>query len=254
MFYTYEEYKRLSNETYENKLIWTRQIIAYAIKQNKDFVVSLSWGKDSVVMSHLIYSICKKGHYVFANTMCEYPETYKYRDYMLNNSFFKDVDYHETKPIKTFFECVKEYGYPSLRENTGQGNKRMPKCCNYLKEIPLNKKKKELMTDLVFMGLQATESMNRRLLFMRLGGYYYAKSRKENVCIPMAIWNNDDIFRYAKENNVELNPLYKKMKRTGCMFCTGFKSWKEVMCKYDKSIYEKVLLNVNKQSIIKECY
>ena len=251
---TYKEYKRLIDCPYENKLMWTRQIIGIAIKQSKSFLVSLSWGKDSVVMSHIIYTICKNGNYVFANTMCEYPETYKYRDFMLNNSFIKECKYFETKPIKTFFECVNLYGFPSLRQNTGQGNKRMPKCCNYLKEIPLNNWKKENKIDLTFMGIQATESMNRRLLFMRLGGLYFSKTRNENVCIPMAIWNDDDILRYAKENDIALNPLYKTMKRTGCMFCTGFKSWKRIMAKYDKKMYEKILLKTDGQAIIKECY
>lgn len=241
--------RKLWGDEHEITAIEINPEIAIAIKNSKCFGVSLSWGKDSVVMAHLIHSICKKGHYIFANTKCEYPETYKYRDMMLKG-MFKNYNYIETEPIKSFNQCVKEYGYPTLRQPTGQGNKRTPKCCKYLKEDPLQNKFKELKIDLNFMGLQCSESMNRRLLFMRLGGYYHKKPTKRNVCLPLAIWTDKDIVRYAKENKITLNPLYKKMKRTGCMFCTGFKDWKKVMAKYNPTMYSMILFKKENQKTI----
>ena len=99
-----------------------------------------------------------------------------------------------------------------------------------------------------------TESMNRRRLFMRLGGYYYKKSEDINVCLPLAIWNDDDVLRYVKENKIPLNPLYSKMNRTGCMFCSGFKNWKNVMNKYNSKMYAVYLKNKEGQEVIRECY
>lgn len=159
---SYKRWIELKNLSYENKLLWSQQLILNAIKNSKTgFSVSLSWGKDSVMMSHLIKSICKKGKYIFANTGIEYPETYKYRDLMLKTEF-KDIEYYETKPIKSFNQCVKEYGYPHFRMTAEQDSKkRTPMCCVFLKERPLNNKQKELGVDTVFMGLLGSESMNR---------------------------------------------------------------------------------------------
>jgi len=252
--HTYKEWKSFVNMSYEDKLIWSQQIICFALKSNKKPCVSLSWGKDSVVMLHMIRKYCKKLYVIFANTRIEYPETYKYRDMMLK-SFFKDINYYETKPIKNFGECVNKYGYPDIRRSSETGHKtRTPKCCYYLKEKPLNDKQKELGVDVEFWGLQTSESMNRRRLFMRFGAYYYTKTRKRYTCLPLAIWNDKDVMRYIKENKIPLNPLYNQMKRTGCMFCTGFKNWKEVMAKYNINIYKAVLMKKEGQEIVKDCY
>lgn len=68
-----------------------------------------------------------------------------------------------------------------------------------------------------------------------------SKSRKVNTCLPLAIWTIQDIDRYIKENNITINPLYSQMKRTGCMFCSGFKKWKSVMAKYNPKMYSHIL-------------
>jgi len=164
----------------------------------------------------------------------------------------------ETKPIKNFWQCVKEYGYPhnrqtSAQDKIGEKSKRTPKCCFYLKENPLKKKQKELGVDTVFIGLQATESMNRRLLFLRMGEYYFNKTDKFNICLPLAIWNNKDIWAYAKQEKIPMNPIYKIMERNGCMSCTGFKNWKKVMAKYNEKLYAKILREKEGQLTIRNC-
>jgi phosphoadenosine phosphosulfate reductase len=247
---SYKKWIELKNLSYEDKLIWTEQLIITALKENKKPSVSLSWGKDSVIMLHMIRKHCKNTFVLFANTGIEYPETYKYRDLMLKDEF-EDINYIETKPIKDFWTCVKEYGYPHYRMTNEQDkNKRQPKCCIYLKEKPLDDKKKELGIDLNFIGLMGTESMNRRRLFMRLGAYYYKKKDKMNVCLPLMIWTDNDVLRYIKENKIIINPLYKQMNRTGCMFCSGFKNWKKVMAKYNKNMYSVYLKNKEGQYTI----
>jgi len=75
--YRYKEWAKLIKLTYQQKLDWTNQLILYALKENKNPSVSLSWGKDSVVMLHLIRQFCKNTKVIFANTGIEYPETYK---------------------------------------------------------------------------------------------------------------------------------------------------------------------------------
>ena len=252
MKYTYKEYKQLIDLPLDDKIKWSLNLIESSLKKSKTPAVSLSWGKDSVVMLDLISNFCKGVYVIFANTGVEYPETYKYRDDMLKG-YFEWTNYIETKPIKTFWECVELYGYPTIR---GKGSSNTPKCCTYLKEMPLKKAEKELGVDLSFIGIQATESMNRRLVFMRVGEYYFNKENQYNRCYPLAIWTDEDVWEYAKRRQIPMNPIYSTMKRNGCMFCTGFKNWREVMVKYKPEIYKLISNRYDEQSILAnwECY
>ena len=252
--HTYKQWQQFMRMSYEDKLLWSQQLILMALKKNNTPSISLSWGKDSIVMLHLIRKFCKNTYVIFANTEMEYPETYKYRDKMLKTDF-KDMKYIETKPIKSFWDCVKEYGYPHKRNpDQNKTSKRTPKCCIFLKERPLRNKQKELSVDLVFIGLQTTESMNRRRLFMRLGSYYYKKTDDINICLPLTIWTDADVNRYINDNDIILNPLYDIMKRTGCMACTGFTTWREVMNKYNPRLYRFILKDKENQITIQECF
>jgi 3'-phosphoadenosine 5'-phosphosulfate sulfotransferase (PAPS reductase)/FAD synthetase len=250
---SYKRWIELSTSSYENKLLWSEQLILFALKSNKFPSLSLSWGKDSIVMLYMVRKYCKKVKVIFANTGIEYPETYKYRDMMLKDNLI-DIDYVETKPIKDFWTCVKEYGYPHYRmTNENDKKKRQPKCCIFLKERPLRNIQKDFGVDLNFIGLMGTESMNRRRLFMRLGGYYFKKSEGINVCLPLMIWTDDDVLRYIKENDIKINPLYSQMNRTGCMFCSGFKNWEKVMVKYNKNIFKGYIRRKSGQTMLPEC-
>jgi len=249
MKYSHEEYVRLLNLSLDEKIAWSEQVILKALKSSKNPCVSCSWGKDSVVMLHLVRKFCKNTFVLFANTQCEYPETYKYRDYMLKHEF-ADCNYIETKPIKTFWQCVEEYGFP---ENRGKGKFHTPKCCVFLKEKPLILKEKELGIDVSFMGIQASESRNRKFLFMRMGELYFNKTKKIFHCLPLAIWTDSDVFEYAKRNKLKMSGIYKKMSRNGCMFCTGYKGWQNVMGKYNPQLYSTILNKKDGQQTFKEC-
>lgn len=257
MKYSYKEYKEFINLTLEQKEIWSNQLIAYALKNSKTHSISCSWGKGSIAMLALVRKLCKNSKVIFANTKVEYPETYKYRDEMLT-SVFKNIDYCETEPIKSFWDCVKEFGFPHNRQSAeqdkkGEKKRRTPMCCNYLKELPLKHKQKELGVDTTFIGLQATESMNRRLVFMRMGAYYYQKHDKVYRCLPLAIWTDEDIFTFLKRENIPLCEVYKKMKRNGCMFCTGFKNWEKVMQGYNANLYAGIIRKKEGQTVLGEC-
>jgi len=249
----------MTNWSFEDKLLWTRQVILRSLKSNKIPAVSCSWGKDSVVMVDLVRRFCSRAYIIFANTNCEYPETYKYRDDMLK-TYFQGLNYQETKPLKSFWECVKQYGFPKFRQNfsmrkKGSRGASSPLCCFFLKERPLAIRHRELKVDNVFIGLQATESMNRRLLFLRMGEYYFNKKRKTWITLPLIIWKDEDVFQYLEKYKIPLNPIYQQMKRNGCMFCTGFKTWREVMAKYHPKIYEYVSHNYDGQTLInQECF
>lgn len=235
--YTYEKYAMLKNYTLQQKIDWSNKIIEKALIQGKNPSVSFSWGKDSIVLWNLIRKQNPNVKVIFADTGIEYPETYEFIKKNQEKFGLKE-NYFVAKGTKSFWEVVKEKGYPKPRQMACQGGHRTPACCAVIKEKPLKLKQKELGVDLVFWGIQATESMNRRLLFLRMGEYYFQKTEKVWRVAPLMIWNNKDIREYCVLNSLSLPKVYEKMERNGCMFCTAFRNWEKVMETYNPNIYK----------------
>jgi 3'-phosphoadenosine 5'-phosphosulfate sulfotransferase (PAPS reductase)/FAD synthetase len=239
--FTYAELKEMQAWPLEDKILRATSLIAHEIRNCEKPVVACSFGKASIVVLHLVRRACKKAVVVFHNTLCQYPETYAYRDLILKEWGIEN--YHETKPIKTFWECVEEYGFPQFR-NTGftlGGKKpRTPKCCVYLKEKPQKLFHKQHGTDCEFIGLQASESMVRRLSFFREGEAFDSKSYGCRIVRPIMIWTDKDIWEYHDMFEIPRNPIYEKMPRNGCMPCTGFKNWKAQLAEVNPRMYKYI--------------
>jgi len=251
--YTYKEYQELLKMPLKDKISRANQLILGELKNHKMPCVSCSWGKDSIVLLDLVRKWCKKVLVVFNNTGVEYPQTLEYRDFILKE--WQINNYHENKPIKSFFQCVKEYGYPKYRQMAGQGGKERvsaPKCCYYCKEKPFINFIKKFKIDLNFIGLQATESMVRRLSFFREGESFDSKKYDCRIVRPLMIWTDEDIWSYHRLNNIPKNPLYDLMKRNGCMPCTAFKGWQEVMNKANPKLFEYVSKQIGSPNL--DCF
>ncbi len=249
--HTYKEYQEFLNWPLKDKIVRADQIILHELKGHKKPIVSCSWGKDSIVLLHLVRKWCKNVLVIFENTGVEYPQTLKYRDRILEEWDIKN--YAETQPIKSFFKCVKEYGYPKYRQMSGQGKQRAPKCCYYCKEKPAIDFIKKYKVDLNFIGLQATESMVRRLSFLREGEFFDSKKYKCRIVRPIMIWTDKDVWEYHKLNKIPKNPLYDLMDRNGCMPCTGFKNWRKVMNKANPKLYKIVSRQIGEPVLQEWC-
>lgn len=239
--FTYRELKEMQTWSLEDKILRAEQLILSELKTHHTPSLACSWGKASVVMLHLVRKFCKRVACVFHNTFVQYPQTYEYRDLILQK--WELETYVETKPIKGFWDCVKTYGYPSFRR-MGRGKKgekdmgkRTPKCCYYLKEKPAMDFLKQNKIDLEFVGLQASESMVRRLSFFREGEAFDSKKYGCRVVRPLMIWLDEDLWEYHDRFAIPKNPIYELMKRNGCMPCTGFKNWREIMAKVNPKMY-----------------
>jgi len=89
---------------------------------------------------------------------------------------------------------------------------------------------------LVFTGLTMDESRQRKLTLTRLGPYYYHKAQKGYACHPIYNWTPSEVWTYIFFNNLKYNPIYDLgIKRTGCRFCTSYKTWKETTSKYNEN-------------------
>ena len=101
-----------------------------------------------------------------------------------------------------------------------------------------------------FVGLQASESMVRRLSFFREGEVFDSKKYKTRIVRPLMIWTDKDIWDYHEQESIPYNPLYDKMKRNGCMPCSGFKGWKKVMANYNPDMYKFISKQMGEPSLL----
>lgn len=245
--YSFPKLIEMQNWDLKAKVSWAISLMALEIAIHSNPVVAFSGGKSSEVVLHLVREINRNIPVVYNDTGVAYPET---------NRFIKelkekwDLDLIVTKPKKTFQECVKEYGYPKTRGEGGD----VPKCCRWLKEYPMRDTVREYGFDCIFLGNQASESMNRKLVFIQYGEAYtttkvYGKDGIRKV-FPVAIFTDKDIWGYIKKNDLPYNSIYDKGKsRSGCMFCTGYIGWKKEMASYNPKILRKVLRDMGQMDL-----
>lgn len=206
-----------------NSSMTPEDIVAEALKHK--VYLAFSGGRCSQVALH--YTIQQRPDIpvVFNNTGIEYPETVKHirkiaKDWSLN--------YHELEPEANFWDLVKEHGFPQLRGSSKGKRARKPACCTYLKEAPANKFRKENEMDGYITGLRVEESRPRALVIFQKGPFYKAKRDRVWRFHPVALMSLEELMRYVKINDIELNPLYAQgLPRVGCLPCTGFTTWRE---------------------------
>jgi len=216
-----------------------KELIQYAIeKHGENIAVSCSFGSCSVVVLHMALQIKPDIKVVFDDTGVEYPETYAYRD-LLTKEW--SLNLFETKPIKTFWRCVKDYGFPLIRQ-TGKSKFKKPLCCIYLKEKPFKDWCKANQVRATLTGLRASESGVRMLAISQVGQFYLHKTSQIWKFHPIAFWNHKQVWEYFRDNDIPMNEVYTKygLSRSGCMPCTGFLNWEKQLAKTNLRMYRYV--------------
>ncbi len=232
-------------------------LIKQSIKKHGDnIVVACSFGKDNLVVLHMALKYNPNIKVIFENTGVEFPETIKFKDKIKK---LWSLNLYETKPLKTFWECIKEYGIPTMRKQGGKGSN-APKCCHYLKEKPSSILQKKLKIQAVITGLQACESRSRGLIAMRYDNKKAPYMSKDNIefCSqrwftksteiwnyhPIMLWSTKQVWNYIKENNLPINEVYTKWKglykRCGCLPCTAYLDWEKKLGKSHPQLYRQL--------------
>jgi phosphoadenosine phosphosulfate reductase len=219
------------------------ECIKQAIEEFGDsLVVSCSFGSCSVVVLHMALKLKPDIKVVFNNTGVEYPETLTYKERLKKEW---NLNLIETKPIKSFWECVKKYGFPLYRGKKGtgeEGNPGKPKCCIFLKEKPFKRFAEEQNVKATLTGLRAGESRARMFAFGQFGQNYTTKKFYNIMKFnPIAFWTHEQVWNYLKENNIPINEIYLKgADRSGCMPCTGFQNWQKQLSQTNPKMYRYV--------------
>ena len=115
-----------------HKIELAENLIRKSLKQSQKVVVACSFGKNSMVVLHMVRKYSPDVHVLFNDTLMEYPEIYKYKKEITKKW---NLNVIQTRPTKTFWWIVENYGFPLFSR---KGHKDASKnCCRYLKEYPV---------------------------------------------------------------------------------------------------------------------
>ena len=263
---TYEVMKQRQALPLDCNVVFTEQRIrAWYSHWHGDVYVSFSGGKDSTVLVDIAKRMFPDIPAVFCDTGLEYPEVrelaLRKADVVLKPTMnFKQVLETYGYPVvgKKQARMIRDLQNKSGRNEATRrlrltGIKKdgtfskigkladkwqflgdapfkvSEKCCDVMKKEPFHRYQDETGR----YGMNATmaaESESRTLSYLKKG--CNAFDSKNPLSTPMAIWLEDDVLRYIKENNVEYASCYGEIietenglltttreKRTGCMFC-----------------------------------
>lgn len=173
-----------------------------------DIELAFSGGKDSSVILKLAQMAGIKFTPIYKNTTI---------DPIGNIQFCKLMGCTIIPPRKTFFELIREKGFPTRRARF---------CCEVLKEYKIK--------DHVIIGVRKAESIARAKRYNEpeicrvYGNNGKKKADGSNYCkqyLPIVNWTDEDVEEFIEKYDVKCNPLYyvdgkfDVNKRLGCICC-----------------------------------
>ena len=238
----FEDFDRRKRASFEEKLKYTKSLIKKAYMEFGDKLsVSCSFGKDSLIVLYLAREIYQDIYVLWANTGVEFPETVRFARKIAEEW---NLNLIECKPVKTFWQCVKEYGFPwprKVRMKNSEKAPGTPRCCYYMKELPMRKAVEEFGIEATMDGITWDESYNRKWAIIKHGDWLYVKKKGYWFIHPIAYWNTSEVWRFIEENSLPVNPLYEKIERIGCMTCTAHFGWEKQMATVSPKLYRFIM-------------
>ena len=167
-------------------------------------VVACSWGKDSLVVLHLVNRIIDGFDVLWNNTKVHYSSVYDVKDQLEDEWGLNIV---EKQAKKSFWEIVEEYGYPGVK-SSDRSDKANSACCYWVKKKPTKEAIKENDWDLYFDGLTAYESDRRWLNINDYGLAHYHKSFGLQKVHPIGFWTVDEVWSYIEKHDIPYPDVY----------------------------------------------
>jgi len=246
----YPSVKADIEKPFEKKLKRTRQIIrAFAKLMPDSACVSCSFGKDSLAVLYLVREFLPKVAVLFCNTICQYPETYRFRDKIVDEW---NLELFETKPKILWWQVWDKFGAPHGGKKVKGSS--VDHCCYYLKEKPFKIAIRQNEWKVNFTGLTALESHQRMLSACESGMLFYSSKYGLVRLHPLIFWKEKEVWNFIEENSIPLNPAYKNrhLTRLGCMICTAHKGWRKEIAENNPRLYEWIQERYFNQTLLKK--
>jgi 3'-phosphoadenosine 5'-phosphosulfate sulfotransferase (PAPS reductase)/FAD synthetase len=177
---------------YKRNLEITTNSLVRFFKICKSPYLALSWGKQSIVLAHLIYKLRPNTPMIFLRS---------WESYLLHN--YEDV-------IKNFIPKIKYYEH--FKDNVSWNNWGWQETRDYgSKDIQNMADECFPNWDGVIMGLSKDESVARRITCSSSNTDWKTIFKYKNNkyrCTPIQIWAEQDLAAYIATNNIKLLSTY----------------------------------------------
>ena len=224
--YTLEEEYEVAREQLEVKVKQSIQMTKeYTLKNlDKKIFVSISGGKDSDVMKHIVdiafNELREEGinvdyNLIAFNTSNDTAETYKHL-----KQHHKMTKENIISPEVGFYQWIVD------KKNYFTPTRFVRNCCSTYKEGQLTKimdKKEETLT---FLGMRSPESVKRKDYDFDLNEAQKKIGKKPNVpenwlrFLPIVKWTDAEVWLYILNRKMKYNDMYNKgFNRIGCLIC-----------------------------------
>lgn len=214
-------------------------LIKKALRIGYNPVASCSFGKDSILVLHLLRRVTHNFKVLFNNTKVEFPQTISFMKRMKREWA---LDIVEARPEISFWDFLAENSFNFERKGDRRGGKTSISeiCCYLLKHKPSKKAIQEYGWDIGFTGIRADESWTRTKSGKYNGPCYISVSWNQLLVTPIISFTDEMVTQYYKKYDVPLSELYNKIlydeegnvlfiPRTGCWACLvagkGYLRW-----------------------------
>jgi 3'-phosphoadenosine 5'-phosphosulfate sulfotransferase (PAPS reductase)/FAD synthetase len=168
------------------------------------YCCSISTGKDSTVLMHLIWKQKKDIKFVSEKDDMDFPEEMPYLK-NLEKKYSLNLDI--ISPNVKLWDVILDSEKYDITEDIHSRNTAFSTDFFY-KLMDEYKHSNNYTAD--FWGLRAGESKGRLMNFKRRGFYYYNEQRKWWVCNPLSKWTATDIFAYLFFQEIPILEVYFK--------------------------------------------
>lgn len=184
---------------------------------DRNLAVLSSGGKDSSVTTFLVRSCTPNPEIIFNNTSLDCADTYLH--------IKKESNLTIINPQKGFYQWRKEINFVPTRFARA--------CCSIFKEGAMVDYLPEDSKYLFFMGMRNQESAKRSEYGDEWKNNKWG-DRNWNAILPIRKWTELQIWLYILQNDIEINPKYKKgYSRVGCaVACPYYSKSTWVLDKY----------------------
>ena len=237
---TLEEEYEVAKDELERKVKESIEKTKLYILDNLDYkrFVSISGGKDSDVMKHIVdiaIDELKKSdininyNLIAFNTSNDTAETYRHLKH--HHGMNKDNIISPELGFYPWIETKKNYFTPT---------RFVRNCCSTYKEGQLSSIMDKNEKTLTFLGMRAPESNKRSHYDWDLNKAQLAADKKLNVpenwkrFLPIVKWTDAEVWLYILNRKMTYNPMYDMgFNRIGCLICPYQSDYVELLIKYN---------------------
>lgn len=184
----YERADRIQARQIKAEIQKTKKRIETYLKRGDPCYVSISWGKDSVMLAHMVETVCKENNLPL-------PPLIYLREMPMDNPYNLTIkDLFMAKSDYEYIEIAIDYGRAGFAPYLdSRGNSRLFK-----------RKAKETRKHFgkAIMGIRREESLTRKIRFARWG-----LETGTSFC-PLDRWHNRDVFAYLSLYDLPIHPNY----------------------------------------------